>query len=107
MRMSKFVARLLPLSILVAGAILGAANPAHAIITISKDLCGPALGSLTACVNGTGALPVVAPNTPVSYTFESVDDGTNAQVYLVDTFPPGFVPQSTDCVSRSEERRVG
>ena len=97
--MSKFVARLLPLSILVAGAILGAANPAHAIITISKDLCGPALGSLTACVNGTGALPVVAPNTPVSYTFEIVDDGTNAQVYLVDTFPPGFVPQSTDCVS--------
>jgi uncharacterized repeat protein (TIGR01451 family) len=93
--MSKFVARLLP-TLLAGLLVLGAVNTARAQVAISKDLCGPALVG-GGCVIGSGSvLPVVAPNNAASYTF-TLSSPTAMSVDLAETFPPGFVPQSTTC----------
>ncbi|HEV7880956.1 DUF5979 domain-containing protein [Bradyrhizobium sp.] len=94
--MSRFLARLLPLSILLAGVFVsGVVNTARAQVTVAKDLCGPALGGPNACAVGT-AFPVVLPGTAVSYTF-SLFSPTGMSVDLAESFPPGFVPLSTTC----------
>jgi uncharacterized repeat protein (TIGR01451 family) len=92
--MSKFVARLLPLAMLLAGPfVLGAADTARAQVAqvaVSKDICGLAVAG-GGCVIGSGALPVVAPNTQVSYQITLQNPtGQNQTVDLGETFAAGF-----------------
>lgn len=97
--MSKTITRFLPL-LLLAIIHLGSVGTVRAQeIAVSKDLCGPALGSPTACVIGNGsALPVVAPNTPVSYQITLSNAGaTPTDVDLGETFPAGFNALSVTC----------
>jgi hypothetical protein len=92
--MFKISMRFTPLLMVLAGLLIAAAgDPARAQIAVSKDLCGPALGSASACVNGNvSALPVVAPSTAVSYIITLGNLTNQSQtVDLGETFPAGFI----------------
>jgi Domain of unknown function (DUF5979) len=92
--MSKFGARLLWFSALLAGVLVAGLDTARAqlpSVGVDKRLCTGNLApvNIATCLSGT-AVATVSPYTPIFYVITLTNSGATGLVNVTDTFQPGF-----------------